>query len=1586
MHKTTINTSELFIVTILISERNVSSVIELLNYIPTSSGMSFVIYQNYEIISNIKFIKQVAETAKMEVVVVGSVDRIVMQPNCIYVAKYNKSILIDEEFIQLSTQKSTDGVSSYFHSVSELLNEKCIGIFYSCSASNAAKYIKQCGGTVICLNSDEKKSECNGQAKFLIDNTFVDYESVPRRIEDLLLKLANDDQLISKSHLGVVYYNKILREVFKISGIDFSKYKRNTILRRLEKRMNLHKISNLSEYLNFISENDFEKEALKQDFLIRVSSFFRNHEAFKSIKEKVVPAIVKTKKESEVIRIWVAGCSTGEEVYSLAILFDEYIESNKLNIEIKLFASDIDIEALSIARNGRYNLEYINTIDDCYVDKYFDKIGDNIQIISRIRKKIVFLNHNLLKDSPFIRLDLISCRNLLIYLNSEVQRKIMMNFQFALNHSGFLFLGNSETLGDLKKYFSAIDSKWKIFQSISETKIARLQSRIIIEPSNVIHKPITEPLVRLQLNNREKTNDIFHRYLSKKYSPDCIFFDRNFNILFLKGDAGKRLCLQEGVFQSNLLNMVSISIATIIRNSVRKLIEQNEDIIVKNISNIVNGEHIVFDLIFHKSIDNELHEVYLLQFSNDRVGENEPVEILNVPFDDISAQRINDLENEIKENRLLLQDTVEELETSNEELQSSNEELMASIEEMRTINEEYQYVNDELVNKNIELEKLNNDINNLLTSTAITTIFVDSEFKIRKFTPSIKKLFNIQEENVNQPISSFSSSFNDETRNEIIADLKTVLESASVIEKEIEDLKGNIFIRRISPFITAEMHIDGCVVTFIDITTLKQTESELSHTQKLYELATDATNVGVWEWAIKADKWSGNNRWKELLGVSNNNVFDSLYFNMDKRDIPLCKKEFKEHISRKTELCSIEFRYVHPTTKTVAWLAIKGKVIERTSNGVPLRMIGIINDITPQKNIIENLVAQKHFSNRLAEASPSGVCIREIESGRRTFMNSQYQAILGYTLDEINIYSNIKKLTLIHPEDREIYESHLASIISGAEQVAVEARFKHKDGTWIWCLSIDSPFDRNSKGEVVSYIGILLDISKRKLREAKLIRYKKSIEASTDAIEILSIDGIHDYQNAAFSSMFGYNYKETKGKQISQFFSDKSEASEIFTSVSNQNSWNGETKIVTKKGVIIDVHLRADAIKDRNEVIIGFVFAYTDITKRKRAEKALIDAAKIAENASIQKNYFLANMSHEIRTPINGIVGFADLLKNDHITADAKRKYLNIIDSNSKQLLALINDILDVAKIEAGELTVVYGECRLDELLKNLEANFNQILAHQNLYDIKFIYDEPSDKALGIIKTDPLRLRQVLVNLLSNAQKFTEMGEIHFGYKIKDQIIEFYVEDSGIGISDDKLNEIFIRFKQATCDISAVYGGSGLGLAISKGIVTLLGGNIYVESEIDKGSKFTFTIPLVMMEEMKRSKAIFKKSLKGMKLDKKTVLVADDDISVQTYFEAVLEPYNVTILIANNGKEAVDIYTSTPSIDLVLLDIRMPVMNGFTALNEILNFDSNAIVIVQSAYVMLDEREQCLDMGCKEYLEKPLDRFMLIDTLEKWIN
>ena len=352
---------------------------------------------------------------------------------------------------------------------------------------------------------------------------------------------------------------------------------------------------------------------------------------------------------------------------------------------------------------------------------------------------------------------------------------------------------------------------------------------------------------------------------------------------------------------------------------------------------------------------------------------------------------------------------------------------------------------------------------------------------------------------------------------------------------------------------------------------------------------------------------------------------------------------------------------------------------------------------------------------------------------------------------------------------------------------------------------------------------------------------------------------------------------------------------------------------------------------------------------------------------------------------MNAVTGFSELLLDDSLPIETKKRYYEIIDGNATQLLKLIDDIIDVAKIESGELKIKDEAFQLSELLLELEESFNQLKTKLNKKQIELRLEIPSEFEDIVIQTDRSRLQQVLSNLLNNAFKFSEKGVIEFGFKVKDRKILFQIKDEGIGIPPEKTIEIFERFKQINYENAAKYGGTGLGLAICKGIVEKLGGTLSVESQFGIGSTFTFDLPLneiktALIDKNKTADVNLTETLN----DKK-ILIADDEKTGQTYLKEILKPYHTELFFADNGKEAVTIYSRNENIDLVLMDLRMPEMNGYKAIEAILKLNPKAKIIAQTAFAMPEEKQKCLDSGCVDYLSKPLSRELVLKTIAKWL-
>ncbi|MFD2724915.1 ATP-binding protein [Hyunsoonleella rubra] len=1029
-------------------------------------------------------------------------------------------------------------------------------------------------------------------------------------------------------------------------------------------------------------------------------------------------------------------------------------------------------------------------------------------------------------------------------------------------------------MGESSKYFKPVDVKWKIYQNVSDVKQIPSQSNARERINTLTYKTPASPVLMPQFTSVKESPDLtFHKYLSRKFSPASIFIDSSYNILFINGNAGQKLSFGEGVFQNNLLKSVTPEIAATIRTGIRRLNAEEKDVVIKGVVYQKGKDNLKFDVTFHKPEDTDnFQDCYLIEFSEDKaVKEDDPLIIKNIAIDELSNQRMEDLENELKVVRTELQNAIEELETSNEELQSSNEELMASNEELQSTNEELQSVNEELytVNsemqeKNKELTNLSNDVTNLLDNTDIATLFLDTDLRIRKFTPALKDVFNLQESDLGRTLSSFTSNFDEDTRASIIEDSKLVLEKLITVEKQVKDKDHNFYLKRISPFITANKAINGVVITFDNINKLKETEKDLAQKDKEYHKLFEHLNEGFIHAKIITDK----------------------------------------------------------TGEPIDWEYI---------------------DVNPAYEKITGVKADEIIGRRISEFLPN---LKDdpnnwIKSYGETALTGKDQTIEGY----------------VEPLGKYFYVN----------------TFCPRKGEFAGTISDFTDLKKNQED---------LKRSKDELQRVQEITKVGSWYLDLDTNQVRWTKQLYDIYNSD-SSLPPPPYTEHMKLFDEESWNRLSEAVEKTRTTGEP--YDLELKMIKENGDFGWLLAHGEAVRNKEGDIIALRGAAQEITQQKLNEEELINAKKIAEAANIHKNYFLANMSHEIRTPMNGVLGFSELLKNDDLSKKDRLKYLEIIDNNSKQLLNLIDDIIDVSKIESNEIKMVYKECHIANLINNLEITYNQLKLVKQKSQITFKSYIPEEHNDLLIVTDPQRLQQVISNLLNNSLKFSDEGEISFGFNVENDYLKFFVKDEGIGIHKSKQVEIFERFKQINYENNAKYGGTGLGLAICKGIITILGGYIEVASELGKGTQFEFTIPLKLTQLKKESRQSETTNRVSFLKDR-TILIAEDDSLIQLLFKVVLKNTGANILFANTGKMAVNTYKSNPDVDVILLDIRMPEMNGIDAMEQILKINPDAKIIMQTAYAMPDEREKCFNKGCVGFLSKPVIKEELFETLDKWID
>jgi two-component system CheB/CheR fusion protein len=631
---------------------------------------------------------------------------------------------------------------------------------------------------------------------------------------------------------------KVIGIVRAQTGVDFSLYKTNTIVRRIEKRMAMHQIQSMEEYLTYLRSSNHEVNALLKEILIRVTNFFRDSQAFDIIKGEVMPQLIAGKSEENPLRIWVPGCSTGEEAYSLAILVREAMEKDQRMFPVQIFASDIDSGAIDIARAGVYTDSITADISPERLTRYFFKQGSNFRVRGELREMVVFAVHNLLKDPPFLKLDLVSCRNVLIYMGSELQKKVIPLLRYSLNPDGVLFLGPSENIGEFTDLFSVLDKKWKVFRCRRGEKIAPadigIQRRVVQEVRGPVERPAGAD-IRTDVTLQQTTEDI----LLNEYTPSCVVVNEHGDVVYFHGKTGKYLEPPSGKASLKVVDMAREGLRLELMSGLRRAGARKEKVCSRALQVRTNGgfETIDLEIRYIKKPD-YLEGLILVVFKPVPQPKAEKAVAKKSRESERLTKHVSELEYELKSTKEHLQTTIEELETSNEELKSANEELQSSNEELQSTNEELetsreelQSVNEELVTVNSEyqgkieeLSNANDDMKNLLASTNVATIFVDQDLRIKRFTPSAAEIVNLIDTDIGRPLGDISSKVE---YPDLVSDVKEAIRSLSIRDKMVRYEAGRWYMAKVMPYRTLENVIDGAVITFSDITEQKKMQEEL---------------------------------------------------------------------------------------------------------------------------------------------------------------------------------------------------------------------------------------------------------------------------------------------------------------------------------------------------------------------------------------------------------------------------------------------------------------------------------------------------------------------------------------------------------------------------------------------------------------------------------------------------------------------------------------------------------------------------------------------------------------------------------------
>ncbi|GFO69304.1 hypothetical protein GMLC_28830 [Geomonas limicola] len=816
---------------------------------PPDSGMAFVVIQHLS--PDFKSLMDDLLARHTEMSIHRVIDGVKLEANSIYLIPPKSHLTVRDQALYLTERTKSQHVELpidlFFNSLAEDVGSRAIAVVLSGTGSDGSHgvvSVHQQGGLVV-VQAPET-AQFDGMPRSAIATGACDLILAPQRIPKVLLDyLVNAAAVRNLAHSELEVFAEdgefagIFAQLRRTYNLDFAKYKDSTVSRRIRRRMDFRQIGDVSDYLSILSGDQVELDLLYKDLLIGVTEFFRDPQAFQYLDQEVLPRLFVNLRRGEDLRVWSAGCATGEEAYSLAILLTEHAEHLGFRGKITVFATDVHKSSLEAGSQGIYERGKLANVSPERLARFFKMDGhDQFRINSDLRKLVVFAPHNLLSDPPFTKLSLVCCRNLLIYFQPEVQEKVISHFHFALRKSGVLFLGSSEGLGSFSGEFETLASQHKMFRKIRHLKLAidmdlagldKAQGRIPV----ALSQPGAGRLVSL---DRQVLAD--YDALLRKHLPPGVLVDEQFQILHYFGNVSEYLRMLEGRMEYNILALTDGNLHLALSTLLPRAQKEGQTVAAQNLRVRLGGQEQLVDLTVTplpepKSRACHYH-VYFNRVRRLEPPEPEQAEAAGEAFEpgEHFRQYLADLKLELQSTRENLQATVEELQTSNEELQATNEELLASNEELQSTNEELHSVNEELYSvnseferKNFELKQLNTDHDNLLNSTEAGTIFLDRQLRIRKYNPAVAGFYKLIPQDIGRPIDHIA--YHLSGQDQMLDDINSVLISGVPIEKEEQARDDRWVLHRVSPFRTETGQIEGVVITFTDITRIKKAEQDV---------------------------------------------------------------------------------------------------------------------------------------------------------------------------------------------------------------------------------------------------------------------------------------------------------------------------------------------------------------------------------------------------------------------------------------------------------------------------------------------------------------------------------------------------------------------------------------------------------------------------------------------------------------------------------------------------------------------------------------------------------------------------------------
>ncbi len=1403
--------------------------------VPDDCGMAFVVIRHLDPTHEGIMPELIQRFTGMKVY--AATDRLKVEPNSVYVIPANKSMSILHRTLYLFKPLETRGlrlpIDFFFVSLADDLQEKSIGIILSGMGSDGsmgARAIKEKSGLV--LVQDPAASKYDSMPRSAINSVPADFiapaDELPKK---LIAYFKNKPVIKSEEELPVKDKSALEKIIILLrmqTGNDFTQYKSNTLYRRIERRMGVHQIDRISKYEVFLQNNPKEIEILFKELLIGVTNFFRDSHVWDYLKNDILPDQFADLPDGYTVRAWIPGCSTGEEAYSLAMIFKETIDGlkNPKNITIQIFATDIDQDAIEKARKGHYSESITADISEERLARFFVKTEDGYNVNSEIRELVVFAPQNVIKDPPFTKLDFLSCRNMLIYFDSNLQFKLLTMFQFCLNTRGLLMLGLSETPGTQISLFTSVNTKLRIYRRPVYVKSRKANDRNI--PS------FHENHDKFQKNKNYEIGDnietLADQLLLQSFAPPAVMTNEKGDILYITGRTGNYLEPASGKASMNIFAMARKGLRFELSNLYRQAMVSHDKIVSRNIKVGTNGTSLHVDVTVQK-IENPglLRGMFMVVFSDvpsDRIQQKKIK--MSPAADDLDIENIK---SELEQTKDDLRRALEEMQLSkgelnsiNEEMQVSNEELTTSQEEMQSLNEELQTVNIELQSKLDDYTRINNDLKNLLDSTEIATLFIDKNLNIRRFTKEATEVFKLIHTDLGRPFTDIVTELDYPG---IAEDAIEVLRTLMSIEKTVATRDERWFSVRIIPYRTIDDRIDGLVITFNDITltknlelALRNTNDEMQIVNELVEATNDDLKNTERQYRLLFENMTTIFILHEMIYDESGNAVDYRYLAAN----PAFEKSTGIPVS---SIIGKTAKEIFPDTEQ-SWIDVFAKVV-RTKVPVSYEnrwselnkdfdtwifhteknhFAGIFSDITDRK-LAESMVQNSETRyRRLFQSTKDGVLILDAVTGQIVDVNPFLIELIGFSYEELS--------------GKELWEIGVFKNIAASKEAFLELQNKEyirfedmpletKEGKQIDVEFISSLYLADNKKVIQCNIR---DITDRKLADSKVqiseTRYRRLFESTKDGVLILdAVTGQIVDVNPFLIDLIGFSYEELSGKELWEIgvFKNIAASKEAFLELQNKEYIRFEDMpLETKGGKQIDVEFISSLYLADNKKVIQCNIR--DITDRKLAETTV-------QNLLHEKEIILKEGHHRVKNNMNTIYGLLTLQADDQENADTKN---TLLDSAGRvRSMMILYDKLYRSEINSSLTLSEYLPSLIDEIV-NIFPKKSSVKIETNIGDI--VLTARILSSLGII------INELITNSMKYAFNGRNDGIISVTASKNGKRVSIVYRDNGSGIPET------VTFENTT----------GFGMQLVGMLVGQISGTVVIERDNGAGFLIEFDV------------------------------------------------------------------------------------------------------------------------------------------------